>query len=181
MNTTGTAAFAAFVAAIAVATSVISPVLAETPAPPAAPAEAQAEKPKGWLMGAPDDETRFKLIQEQMRGFSATMIEVGQRYEKLYAALGDKNYELAAYHFDKINEIIELGTERRPKRKENADKIFLKKLGEPIMAELKSGDGARAWAAFTKVRESCMECHKAEKKEFLNGQALFRTTERPKE
>lgn len=178
MDKTVTAAFAAFVAAIALTTSLFSPVLAETPV---APAEAQAEKPKGWLMGAPDDETRFKLIQEQMRGFSATMIEVGQRYEKLYAALGDKNYELAAYHFDKINEIIELGTERRPKRKENADKIFLKKLGEPIMADLKSGDGARAWAAFAKVREGCMECHKAEKKEFLNGQALFRTTEKPKE
>ena len=39
--------------------------------------------------------------------------EVGRRYDALYAALGDKNYELGAYQWQKIKEVIQAGYTRR--------------------------------------------------------------------
>lgn len=148
------------------------------------PAAAEAPKdknPDDWLLNAPDDATRFKLIQSQARGFSATMFEVGRRFETLYDALGDKNTDFAAYQLTKIKEVIEAGTTRRPKRKANADAIFIGKAFEPALAAIKSGDAAKAWEGFASVRTACMACHEAEKVAFMNNQPLFRKTEKPKE
>lgn len=148
----------------------------------AAPAPAAGERnPDDWLLNAPDDTARFKLIQQQARGFSASMNEVGRRYDALYDALGDKNFELAAYQWQKIKEVIQGGYTRRPKRQANADAILIQKLFEPVLADFKSSDPAKAWTAFAQVRGACMACHEAEKVGFMNNQPLFRRTEKPKE
>lgn len=147
---------------------------------PAAQAVEKKSSPNDWLLNAPDDTARFKLLQSQARGFSATMIEVGERYQSLYDALGDKNFELAAYQWEKIKELIELGYQRRPKRQENADAVFIKATYEDVLAEIKSGDAERAWKGFAKGRAACMECHEKEKVEFMNKQPLFRSTAQPK-
>jgi hypothetical protein len=142
--------------------------------------EVKDRNPDDWLLNAPDDTARFKLLQGQARGFSASMNEVGRRFESFYDALGDKNYELAAYQWQKIKEVIEAGTTRRPKRKANADAILLQKLFEPVLADVKSADAGKAWGAFAQVRSACMACHEAEKVAFMNNQPLFRRTEKPK-
>lgn len=155
--------------------------IAHSEQPAAAVEQAKDKNPDDWLLNAPDDATRFKLIQSQARGFSASMFEVARRFETLYDAVADKNTDFAAYQLTKIKEVIEAGTTRRPKRKTNADAIFIGKAFEPALAAIKSGDAAKAWEGFAQVRAACMACHEAEKVGFMNNQPLFRKTEKPKE
>src|SRR3990167_6171567 len=82
-----------------------------------------------WL-NLPDNE-KFKVIENQFRGFDKTMIEVGYRYNELYWAGVDQNWDSANYHLEKIEHTIKLGLERRPKRKASALMIT------PILDELK--------------------------------------------
>lgn len=158
--------------------SALTPIAHGEQAPAAADA---AKNPDDWLLNAPDEQARLKLLQGQFRGFSASMFEVGRRYETLYDAIADKNYEFAAYQTQKIKEVIEAGTTRRPKRKANADAIFIGGVFEGALADIKSGDADKAWAAFAKVRGACMACHEAEKVPYMNNQPLFRKTEKPKQ
>lgn len=72
----------------------------------------------------PDNE-KFKVIEKQFRGFDKTMVEVGYRYNGLYWAGEDKNWELTSYHIEKIMHTLDLGVERRPERKENAQVLSL--------------------------------------------------------
>jgi len=163
-----------------VAVSASGALIAVAQSPPQA-APAAARNVDDWLLNAPDDPARFKLLQDQHRGFSASMHEVGLRFGSLYDALGDKNYELAAYQWAKIRDAIVTGYARRPKRQPNADSILVKKIYEPVLADIRSGDPSRAWSGFGQARAACTSCHEAEKLGFMNKQPLFRRTERPKE
>lgn len=133
-----------------------------------------------WLLNAPDDTARFRLLQNQARGFSAAMIEVGQRYQAMYDAVGDGNFALAAYQWDKIRDAIQAGYARRPGRQPNADARLLGPLFEPVRDAFRSADPARAWASFVEVRAACMACHVAERIPFMNDQPLFRQTATPR-
>jgi hypothetical protein len=163
-----------------VAVSASGALIAVAQSPPQA-ATATPRNVDDWLLNAPDDQTRFKLLQDQHRGFSASMHEVGQRFSSLYDALGDKNYDLAAYQWAKVKDAIVTGYARRPKRQPNADAILVQKIYEPVLADLKSGDAARAWSGFGQARTACVSCHEAERLGFMNNQPLFRRTEKPKE
>ena len=74
-----------------------------------------------WLLDAPDDLTRFQLLQRYLRGFDQPMWEVGHRYAGLYDALERENYDLALYHWDKIRTTIRNGYLKRPARRANSD------------------------------------------------------------
>lgn len=117
-----------------------------------------------WL-NLPDSE-KFKVIEKQFRGFDKTMIEVGYRYNELYWAGEDKNWELAKYHIEKIEHSINLGTERRPKRRENAQVIF------PILNDLRAHATSKNQQAFRKnfeiLRQTCNACHQAEGVPYFN-------------
>ena len=123
-----------------------------------APAQQAAPNRDDWLLNAPDDTARFRLLQNDARGFSMAMAETGQRYEKLHDAISDRNFDLAAYHWAKIRDAINAGTARRPGRKANADAAFTGKVYEPVMEALKSGDSAKAWAGFAQARAACSIC-----------------------
>lgn len=127
-----------------------------------------------WLLDAPDDTERFKLLQRYLRGFDQPMWEVGYRYEGMYDALKRDNYKLAVYHWDKIKTTIENGYLKRPARRANADALlFNSGVHAGVKAALESGDKAKAWEAFAKARATCMACHDAEKLPEMNGQAMF--------
>ena len=144
-----------------------------------APVEAQALTRDDWLLNAPDDQARFRLLQTQARGFSASMIEVGQRYQAMYDAIGDGNFALAAYQWDKIRDAIQTGYARRPGRQPNSDARLLQPLFTPVREAFRSGDAALARASFAEVRTACMACHEAERIGFMNNQPLFRRTAAP--
>lgn len=101
------------------------------------------------------------------------MWEVGERFEHLHGALARGNPQLAAYHWEKIRTTIENGIAKRPKRAANAKTLFLDPVWTDVDAALRSGDMAKAWAAFDRAKTACMACHEAEKVGFMNDQPVF--------
>jgi hypothetical protein len=132
------------------------------------------KKPDDWLLNAPDDATRFKLLQRYLRGFDQPMWEVGERFGSIYDALTDENYDLAAYHWEKIKTTIVNGYMKRPKRRANADALFVNGAYQPVLDAFRSKDRDKAWDAFELARNTCQSCHEAEKVGFINNQPLFR-------
>jgi hypothetical protein len=147
-------------------------------------AHAQAQPPApqpstNWLLDAPNDTERFRLLQRYLRGFDQPMWEVGERYRAIFDALKLENYELALYHWDKIKWTIQNGYLKRPARKANAHAILLDHNWGEVNAAFQSKDKAKAWDGFVLARSSCMACHEAEKVAFVNNQPLFIMTEPP--
>lgn len=130
-------------------------------------------KPTDWLLGAENDTERFRAIQQQMRGFDQPMWEVGERFTRVHDALTRGNPDLAAYHWEKIETTIENGIAKRPARRANAEALFLEPVWADVEADLKSGDGARAWRGFERAKAACQSCHEAEKVGYMNDQPVF--------
>lgn len=77
-------------------------------------------------------------------------------------------------HWDKIRTTIKGGLMKRPKRRANAEALFL---GEPwthMLEALESRDPTRIGPAFAQAKAACMACHAAEQVPFINDQPLFR-------
>ncbi|MBG0796558.1 hypothetical protein IYX23_02445 [Methylocystis sp. L43] len=140
---------------------------------PGSAAEAEELSQNDWLLRAENDNARFRLLQQQMRGFDQPMWEVGERFERLHDALQRENYELAVYHWDKIKTTIENGVAKRPARGESARRLFLGDSWTKIRAAFASGDKREAWDGFDSARTACQSCHQAEKLEFMNNQVIF--------
>ncbi len=136
-----------------------------------APEEQAASKK--WITEAASDPERFQRIEKYLRGFDQPMWEVGERYEKLYAALLRENFELASYHWAKIKLTIENGTMKRPARRASADAFFLTGTWDSVNEALESGDPATAWRGFERARSYCIKCHEAEGVGYMNDQPMF--------
>lgn len=70
-----------------------------------------------WIKGTETEQ--IKTIEKQFRGFDNAMVETGYRYQELYWAGQDQNWEYADYQIEKIKIAIENGLERRPKSGKN--------------------------------------------------------------
>lgn len=132
-----------------------------------------------WLLNAPDDTTRFQLLQRYLRGFDQPMWEVGERFRMIHQALADENWELAVYHWEKTRDTIVNGYLKRPLRQPNSQAMFVDNVFQPTLAAFRAGNPEKAWEAFQTARAVCMACHEAERVTYMNNQALFRLTERP--
>jgi citrate synthase len=139
---------------------------------------AEKNKPgKHWLHEAENDTERFTRLETYLRGFDQPMWEVGHRYEIVYEAIVDKNYELASYHWGKIKTTIKNGYLKRPARKSSADSMFLNSdVWSSLDVALRGSDHKKITAAFSVSRKTCMACHVVEKVPFMNDQKLFRQT-----
>jgi hypothetical protein len=126
-----------------------------------------------WLLGAPDDTERFRRLQQQLRGFDQPMWEIGERFSRIHDALGRGNYELAVFHWWKIEQTLTNAAMKRPLRAANARRFFLDSNYQRLRTEFESHDPARAWAAFEQAKSICQACHYAEQASFANNQALF--------
>ena len=71
-----------------------------------------------WIKG--NEQEKLETIENQFRGFDMAMVETGYRYQELYWAGQDENWEYADYQLEKIQKAIENGLERRPKRTSSA-------------------------------------------------------------
>lgn len=127
----------------------------------------------GWLGSAASDAERFRELERYLGGFSSAMWETGERYRYVHQALRDENFELAAYHWDKIGDAIRNGYRKRPGRQENSDAIFLDAVWERVLVEFQDGKAEAAWAAFEQGRAACQACHEAEDVAFVNAQPMF--------
>ena len=135
-------------------------------------AKAQKDS-KRWITGAANEVEQFQRIEKYLRGFDQPMWEVGERYEKFYAALRRGNLELASYHWAKIKLTIENGIMKRPARRASADTFLLGATWDSVNAALQSGELTNAWKGFETARTACMKCHDAENVGYMNDQAMF--------
>lgn len=136
-------------------------------------AEQPENRPDGWLVDAENDTERFVLLQRYLRGFDQPMWEVGERFQSIHTALNRENYDLAAYHWDKIRSTIKNGYLKRPARQANADNILLNETWEEVKQTFASRNRVKAWEGFATAKAACMACHTAESVPFMNNQPLF--------
>lgn len=123
--------------------------------------------PEGWLQGT--SEEKFNTVASQLRGFDMAMVETGYRYQELYWAGIDQNWEYAEYQVEKIKLAIESGLERRPKRVESAEHFLKEAL--PAMGEvLKKRDSTAFLEGLQMLTVNCNACHAKEKVPFFNVQ-----------
>src|SRR5690625_1925663 len=71
-----------------------------------------------WIKGS--EQEKIDAIERNIGGFGTAMMEVGYRYQELYWAGKDQNWEYAEYQLDDLREAIENGLERRPNRAQSA-------------------------------------------------------------
>lgn len=118
----------------------------------------------GWLQGS--DEEKFNKVAGQLRGFDVSMVEVGYRYQELYWAGKDANWEYADYQIEKIRTAIEKGLERRPKRAASAD-FFLKEALPAMEKVVKQRDTVIFLQGLRDLTNNCNSCHAMEKVPFF--------------
>jgi hypothetical protein len=120
----------------------------------------------GWLGGlAPDAQTN--ALERQLRGFDMAMVEVNYRYTEMYFGAIEGNWDYALYTAEKIGVAIENGLERRPKRRPNAEAIFLKSVYPAMLEALKQQSPALFKERFDALRAACNACHTAEGVPFI--------------
>lgn len=118
-----------------------------------------------WLSS--DKDSALVQIEKQFRGFDLAMKEVGYRYNELYFAGVDENWDYAKYHLEKIKTAIDNGLERRPKRALSA-KGFVEYSIPTLMKTVQERDKESFLKEFEMFRQSCNSCHIQEKVEFMN-------------
>lgn len=136
------------------------------------------EKPPSarWLRDAKDDEERFRRLEIYAGGTYEQMWQIGYRYQQVYQAIVDRNWELGHYHWRKLRDVFNVALMKRPNRTPNAEAIFLDSTWKELEAALEAKDPERAQRAFLRERDACMSCHVAEKLPFLNDTPIFRDT-----
>jgi len=113
----------------------------------------------GWLKG--NDHEKFEIVSKHLRGFDMAMVETGYRYQELYWAGKDQNWEYAAYQAEKLRVAVENGLERRPKRAESAQNYMNIALPQ-IDSAVASRDTVQFNQAFSVLTSHCMACHAVE-------------------
>jgi hypothetical protein len=131
--------------------------LAQTPNPPRA---------SGWLKAVPADK-QIEAIDRQFRGFDMAMFEVNYRYTEMYFAGIEGNWDYALYTGEKIAWAIQNGYERRPRRRANAEGIFLQEAYPKVLEAIKKKDIALFKERIDVLRHACNACHAAEKVPFI--------------
>lgn len=117
-----------------------------------------------WLKG--DKEHFVEAIERQFDGFSRAMMEVHYRYDELYWAGQDQNWQYAGYQLEHIVEAVEKGYERRPEHKESA----LEFLGANTVIMQKAIDSKNLQQfnqAFIMFNAACQSCHIKEDVAFI--------------
>lgn len=120
-----------------------------------------------WIKGT--EKEQIKIIEKQFRGFDNAMVETGYRYQELYWAGQDQNWEYADYQLEKIKLAIENGLKRRPKRAKSAEH-FLTTILPEMKKSLEKKDTKIFNQNFQKMTINCNNCHAMEKVPFFSIQ-----------
>ena len=140
-------------------------------------ADGQDEPPsRRWLLDARDDEERFRRLQIYAGGTDQQMWQIGYRYEEVYQAIVDENWDLATHHWGKLRSVFNVALMKRPNRTPNAEALFLDDDWQPLASALVDGDTAAAHETFLRGRQACLACHVAEGFEFINAMLMFEET-----
>src|SRR3989344_5603902 len=118
--------------------------------------ENTSEAQGDWIKGT--EQEKIKTIEKQFRGFDNAMVETGYRYQELYCAGQDQNWEYADYQLEKIKITIENGLERRPKRAKSAEH-FLSYVLPEMKKSLEKKDTEIFNKNFQTMTINCNSCH----------------------
>lgn len=125
-----------------------------------------------WIKGTALE--KLETIESQFRGFDMAMVETGYRYQELYWAGQDENWDYADYQLEKIEKAIKNGLERRPKRVQSAEHFLTVALPE-MQKALTKRDTVVFNKTFSNLTTSCISCHAMEKlPDFTVMKPLFR-------
>lgn len=141
------------------------------PEPEPAPLEDEEESDIEYRWMPDDDAEKFEAIEGQMGGFSKTMRRVGYRYNELYWAGDDENWDFAAYQLDKLESEVERGTVRRPAREASA-RSFLDEDVPSMREAIEAGDAEAFDEQFEAFTQACQTCHAQEGVAFIQVQPL---------
>jgi hypothetical protein len=119
---------------------------------------------EGWLKG--DVQQKFETIAGQLGGFGRIMWEVDYRFQELYWAGQDMNWEYALHHVLEIEETLEDGLERRPARAGSARQFLTSALPE-VEKAIESGDQELFEKRFQVLMSTCNSCHVLEEMPFI--------------
>jgi hypothetical protein len=157
--------------------------VAQSKEPPRFPAgmrglsEGQDKPPtNNWLLDARSDEERFRRLQVYSGGTDQQMWQMGYRYEQVYRAIVDQNWQLGTYHWGKLRDVFNVALMKRPNRTPNAEALFLTNEWRLLDDALKAGEAGAVRKAFLAERQACIVCHVAEGMAFLNETPIFRGT-----
>ena len=117
-----------------------------------------------WIIGTEKEE--IKIIEKQFRGFDNAMVETGYRYQELYWAGEDENWDYAKYQLEKIKLAIENGLQRRHKRAKSAEHFLSTTLPEMQMV-IESKDTVAFNKNFFVLTIGCNNCHAKENVSFF--------------
>jgi hypothetical protein len=118
-----------------------------------------------WLTG--DTSEKLETITNHLRGFDMAMVETGYRYNELYWAGEDENWDYARYQIEKIALAMDRGLERRPARAESARSFMNQSIPEMEQA-VESEDPEHFMREFENFTQSCNACHAAEEVPHFN-------------
>jgi hypothetical protein len=117
-----------------------------------------------WLKGNAAE--KIETIEEQFQGFSATMMEVGYRYQELYWAGIDENWAYAEHQVEHIHEAMEQGLVRRPVRAANSH-TFIEEILPAMEDAIEKQDTALFFKNFRIMTVNCNSCHVMEGEEYI--------------
>ena len=113
-----------------------------------------------WINGT--EQEKLETIENQFRGFDVAIIETGYRYQELYWAGQDENWDYADYQIEKIRKAIENGLERRSKRAKSSEYFLTIALPEMEKA-IEINDTLVFNKNFQMLTNSCISCHAMER------------------
>jgi len=119
-----------------------------------------------WIKGT--EQEKISTIEKQFRGFDNAMVETGYRYQELYWAGQDENWEYATYQLEKIKTALENGVERRPKRAQSAEH-FLTNVIPEMQKSINCKDTVVFNRNFQLFRAECRSCHIKENVPFIQS------------
>ena len=112
-----------------------------------------------WIRG--DSGVRWTTVARHLRGLDVAMVEIGYRYQELYWAGADSNWEYADYQLKKIDLALGNALERRPKRRASSEAVFVPSLGE-LKQAIALKQLSRFEEGFSGMTAACNSCHVAE-------------------
>jgi hypothetical protein len=120
-----------------------------------------------WITGTKSEQ--IKTIEKHFRGFDHAMIETDYRFQELYWAGQDQNWEYAEYQLEEMVGALENGLERRPKRAASAEQFMTNILPE-MQKSIEKRDPIIFERSFEVLTINCNSCHAMENVAFINVQ-----------
>ncbi len=122
-----------------------------------------AAAPEHWLVEPLRDQRN--QLEHHLRGLDVAMVEVGYRFNELFFAGQDGNWDYAKYQIEKIELATRLAVERRPKRAASAEPFLAETIPivkRAIEVARRTRDNPVFQDAMERLRMDCMKCHVAE-------------------